>query len=163
MAEAIRQEARRSLLKAWLEWLKEHNWRVLFAFGLLTVVLTVPVYYHRIFDFSTPGDTDYQAHIMFTQQMLQGKPLDPAVMSHPAIQIVLAAMYYITGRLLSLRALLLALQVAVQVITAAILYAWFGRSDRKGWDALRAAAAVTLTFVAPVMLLAPVDRLYYLG
>ena len=30
-------------------------------------------------------------------------------------------------------------------------------------DALRAAAAVTLTFVAPVMLLAPVDRLYYLG
>ena len=37
------------------------------------------------------------------------------------------------------------------------------RADRKHWDWLRAGAAVTLTFVAPIMLLAFQDGLFYYG
>ncbi len=160
MAEPVRQDTHIGLLESWKERLKEQNWRVIFAFGLLTVVLTGPIYYHRIY---SQVESDYLAHIAFTQQLLWGDPLDPVPLSHPALQLVLAAMFLATGKLFDLRGLLLVLQVVVQVITVFILYNWFGKAKYKGWDAIRAGMAVSLTFVAPVMLLVFVDDRYYLG
>ncbi len=147
-------------LTGWIALLKTQNWKVILVLALVTGVACSPIYFHRI---TVPVDTDYGSHVLFTQQMLAGQGLDPLTASHPMIQLILAAMHLATGGRLGLYASLIILQVVVQVLTALILYWWFGKADRKGWDWLRAGAAVTLTFVAPIMLLAFQDQLFYYG
>ena len=55
------------------------------------------------------------------------------------------------------------LQVLVQVLTALIIYFWIGPAERKHWDWLRAGIAVSLTFIAPIMLLVLRDGFFYYG
>jgi hypothetical protein len=55
------------------------------------------------------------------------------------------------------------LQVIVQILTALIIYFWIGHADRKYWDFLRAGIAFSLTFIAPIMLLAFRDGQFYFG
>lgn len=145
---------------SWIERLKNQNWKVILVLMLVTAVASSPIYYHRI---AIPVDTDYGSHVRFAQQLLDGQSLDPLTLSHPMLQLILAAMHLVTLNKLGLYASLIILQVLVQVLTALILYGWFGKADRKDWDWLRAGAAVTLTFVAPVMLLAFQDGFFYYG
>jgi hypothetical protein len=149
------------LTSGWLPHLKLENWRVILILALVTAAACSPIYYHRI---TVPVDTDYGSHVRFTQEMLNGQGLDPLTLSHPLLQLILAAMHFVTGGHLGLYAALLILQVLVQVITALILYFWFGHGgERRHWDWLRAAAAFSLTFVAPIMLLAFQDEQFYYG
>ena len=125
-----------------------------------TGILCSPIYYHRI---AVPVDTDYGSHVLFTQNMLDGKGLDPLNLSHPVLQLILAAMHLASGRILGLYASLMILQVLVQIFTVLIIYFWIGQADRKYWDWVRAGVAISLTFVAPFMLLAFQDGSYYYG
>lgn len=136
------------------------NWGILLVLIVITIVLSTPIYYRRIV---IPVDTDYGSHIRFVEQWFRGKGFEPLTASHPLLQYILIAMRYLSrGRLSHYHALII-VQVAVQVATALILYFWIGKGRRPGWDALRAFAAVSLTFVAPVMLLAPLDGFFYFG
>jgi hypothetical protein len=144
----------------WIERLKSQNWKVILALVLVTALACAPIYYHRI---AVPVDTDYGTHVKVTQQLLAGEPINPLNLSHPMIQLILAGMHLATAKKLGLYASLMIVQVLVQVLTALLLYAWFGSADRKHWDWLRAGAAVSLTFVAPIMLLAFQDGLFYYG
>jgi hypothetical protein len=155
-------------LSTWLQdqnrsikaWCHAQNWRVILALVMLTAAFSVPVYFHRIVE---PVDTDYGSHVRFTQQLLAGESLEPGILSHPVLQLLLAGMHLASGRLLGLYASLILLQVLVQVATALILYDWFGPGRGKGWDWLRGLIAFSLTFAAPVMLLAGVDGKFYYG
>ncbi len=140
--------------------LQSQNWRVILVMVILTGLLCSPVYYHRI---AVPVDTDYGSHVMVTQKMLDGKGLDPMYLSHPVLQLVLAAMHLATGRILGLYASLMILQVLVQILTVLIIYFWIGEAERKYWDWLRMGVAITITFVAPAMFLAILDGSYYYG
>lgn len=136
------------------------NWVILLVLIVITIVLSTPIYYRRIV---IPVDTDYGSHIRFVEQWFRGEGFEPLTASHPLLQYILIAMRYLSrGRLSHYHALII-VQVAVQVATALILYFWIGKGRRPGWDALRAFAAVSLTFVAPVMLLAPLDGFFYFG
>jgi hypothetical protein len=54
------------------------------------------------------------------------------------------------------------IQVVVQIFTVLIIYFWFGRGQQnRNW--LRAIWAISLTLVAPVMVFAFWDKLFYLG
>ncbi len=127
---------------------------------IVTGILCSPVYYHRI---AVPVDTDYGSHVLFTQRMLEGKGLDPLNLSHPVLELILAAMHLATGRILGIYASLMILQVLVQILTVLIIYFWIGEASRKYWDWLRMGVAITITFVAPAMFLAIKDGLYYYG
>jgi hypothetical protein len=140
--------------------LRSQNWTVIVVTVFVTGMLCSPVYYHRI---AIPVDTDYGSHVLFTQQMLDGKGLDPLNLSHPVLELILAAMHLASGRLLGIYASLMILQVLVQMLTVLIIYFWIGEGERKNWDWFRAGVAVTLTFVAPAMILALQDGSYYYG
>jgi hypothetical protein len=140
--------------------LKTQNYKVILVTVLITAAVFSPVYFHRIAD---PVDTDYGSHIYFTQLMLDGQGLDPLNLAHPIIQFILAGMHIASFHILSLYSSLMVLQVLVQIITVLILYLWFGPSEQKNWDWLRAGAAISVTLVAPVMLLAFSDGLFYYG
>lgn len=140
--------------------LQSQNWRVILVMLVVTGILCSPVYYHRI---AVPVDTDYGSHVLYTQQMLDGKGLDPLNLSHPVLELILAAMHLVTGRMLGIYASLMVLQVLVQILTVLIIYFWIGKADRKHWDWLRMGVAITITFVAPAMFLAIWDGEYYYG
>jgi hypothetical protein len=140
--------------------LQSQNWRVILVTIFITGILCSPIYYHRI---AIPVDTDYGSHVLYTQDLLSGKGLDPLNLSHPVLELILAAMHLASGRILGLYASLMVLQVLVQIFTVLIIYFWIGKAERKYWDWLRASVAVSLTFVAPVMLLAFWDGSYYYG
>jgi hypothetical protein len=144
----------------WMERLKSQNWKVILVLALVTAVACSPIYYHRI---TVPVDTDYGSHVLFAQLLLNGQSTDLQNFSNPMLQLILVAMHLVTAKKLGLFASLIIVQVLTQVLTALILYAWFGKADRKYWDWLRAGAAVTLTFVAPIVLLAFQDGLFYYG
>lgn len=149
-----------NLVISWIQRLKNENWTVILGLVLVTAAACSPIYFRRI---TVPVDTDYGSHVHFTLEMLAGQGLEPLTLSHPLMQLILAGMHLVSGKRLGVYASLIILQVLVQVLTALILYLWFGKADRKNWDWLRAAAAVTLTFVAPIMLLAFQDELLYFG
>jgi len=140
--------------------LKSQNWKVILVAVFITGLACSPIYYHRI---ALPVDSDYGSHVVVAQQLLDGEGLDPLHLSHPIMQLLLAAMHLASGQLLGLYASTMILQVLVQIATVLILYFWIGPADRKGWDWLRAAVAITLTFVSPLMLLAFEDGLFYNG
>ena len=140
--------------------LKEQNWVMVAVLIALTITLSAPIYYRRI---EFPVDTDYGSHIRFAEEWLRGEGFEPLTASHPLLQYILIGMRLASRGRLSLYHALIILQIAVQVVTVLILYFWFGTSSRRHWDVLRAMVALTLTFVAPIMLLAPLDGLYYFG
>ncbi|MRS05274.1 hypothetical protein EG832_18970, partial [bacterium] len=140
--------------------LKSQNWKIILVMVLITGIACSPIYYHRI---AVPVDTDYGSHVVVAQQLLDGKGLDPLHLSHPILQLVMIAMHLASGRVLGLYASLMILQVLVQIFTVLILYFWIGPAERKHWDCLRAGAALSITLVAPIMLLAFQDKLFYFG
>lgn len=142
------------------EFIKRQNWGVILLMIGCTIALSTPIYYRRII---IPVDTDYGSHIRFVEQWLRGEGFEPLTASHPLLQYILIAMRLASRGRLNLYHALIMIQVGVQVITVVILYVWFGHAKRRGWDLLRAFAALSLTFIAPIMLLAPLDKMFYFG
>jgi len=140
--------------------LRNQNWGTILLLAAATAAFSVPIYYRRIV---FPVDTDYGSHIRFAEEWLRGQGFEPLTASHPLLQFILIGMHLASRGRLGLYAALIIVQVAVQVATVLIFYFWLGASGRPGWDGLRGFAALSLTFVAPVMLLAPLDGLYYFG
>jgi hypothetical protein len=140
--------------------LSRQNWIVLLAMLLVVVVISAPVYTYRIM---TPTDNDYGTHIQFALDLLKHKPVPSYTLAHPVIQALLIGILWITRGKIGLWVGLIIIQVVAQVVTALLLYFWFGRLN-EGWgDVRRALWAVTLTIAAPVMALAPLDGQYYFG
>ncbi len=140
--------------------LKRQNWKVIVLLVILIITSSTPIYFHRIMQ---AVDTDYGSHIYFAQDLLQGKTLEPRILAHPVLQLLLISIYVGSHGKINLFMALIIVQVAVQVALALILYFWFGESEHKHWDLQRAGLAFSMTFLAPVMLLAFKDQKFYYG
>jgi len=150
----------RKRIGCFLQALRNQNWGMIIFLVTATIVISAPIYYRRIF---VPVDTDYGSHIRFAEEWLRGEGFEPLTASHPLLQFILIGMRLASRGRLKLYTALIIVQVATQVATVLILYFWFGTADCTGWNVLRGCAALSLTFVAPIMLLAPLDGLYYFG
>jgi hypothetical protein len=135
-------------------------WPVVLIITAAVVLISAPVYTYRIMN---PTDNDYGTHIQFALDLIRGQPVPLYTLAHPVIQVLLIGILWITRGKVGLWVGLILVQVIAQVLTALILYFWFGQLLGQGWDARRAFWAVTLTIVAPVMALLPVDGNYYFG
>jgi hypothetical protein len=140
--------------------LKRVNWRNLFVVVFLCTILVFPVYFRRI---TVPVDTDYGSHVWHAQYLLDKGYLEPAAKSHPVLQFLIIGISKFSGGAFGLYGSLLIIQVVVQGLIGGIVYLWLGEAKRKGWEWWRVAVSVSLTFLAPVMLLAFTDGLYYYG
>lgn len=147
-------------LRRFLQQYKQ-DWWIILAMIVVTILISAPVYAQQ----AKVMQNDYSAHIQFAQVMLnrQFQDVPLAVFAHPIYQILLIGLYTLAFHRVDLYALAILVQVIMQVLTVLIAYLWFGRTEKKSWNWSRAAWAVTLIIVAPVMVFVFWDKLYYLG
>jgi hypothetical protein len=129
----------------------------------LTAVVSAPVYIQRILN---PTTDDYDAHIVWTLKMLKFKLPPIYVVAHPLYQLTVGFIYWAGRGLIGLFETAALVQVLAQIAAALVLYFWIGTipgiPGRWG-PALRVFLSLSLTLVAPVMLLWPVDHQFYFG
>jgi len=128
--------------------------------SLLCMVLCAPVYFFRI---TQPVDGDFGAHVEGAAFFLESGYFESGFASHPILQVLMITISKLSGGFVGLYASMLIIQVAAQGLLAGIVYHWLGNSTKNNWEYWRIAAAISVTFVAPVMLIAIVDRLFYYG
>lgn len=140
--------------------LSQQNYPVLLVLLVVTILLSTPIYYHRI---TFPVHSDYGSHIRFAIEFLQNRTLEPATMSHPVLQLMLVFLYWVTRSKLSFYDSMILIQIVFHVLMVMVIYFWLGQSSRKHWDWIRAFVSITLTFVGPIVLLAFFDQNLYFG
>ena len=148
-------------LGAFLDQYKQDKW-VILAMTLASILITVPIYVHRIY--SSSIISDFPVHIQYAKLILSQHYQQVPILNlaHPAYQLLLIGIHLLTFRKVDMFAIAVSVQVAVQILTVLIIYLWFGRVENKR-NLLRAIWAVSLTLVAPVMVFVFWDRLFYLG
>jgi len=138
----------------------KQDWRVILAMAGVTILITIPIYAHRIYS----ADSDFPSHIQYAKLILgrlyQQVPIH--ILAHPAYQLLLIAVYLLAFHKAGMFAIAVLVQVVVQILTVLIIYFWFGR-DKQNRNWLRAIWAVSLILVAPVMVFVFWDKLFYLG
>lgn len=141
--------------------LASQNWVALAILLVLVVAVSAPIYYRRIL--VPPADTDYGAHILFTQEMLTGEGISLDGLSHPLLHLAVGFIYWISRNRIGLWESMIIVLVASQTAVALIFYFWLGKLSERLGDIWRVFWSLTLTLVAPVMLLASLDGAYYYG
>jgi len=136
------------------------NWRNLLIVFVLCAALSFPVYYTRI---TKPVESDFGSHVRHAEEYLADGFFQPIPRSHPLLQYLMIGISKLAGSAFGLYGSLLIIQVFVQGIIGVIIYLWLGKAKRKGWEWWRVGISVSITFLAPVMLLALADGLYYYG
>ena len=130
------------------------------ALILLTAAISTPIYAARILE---PTTSDYDAHIVWTLRMLRRELPPTDIIARPALQLAIGFFYWAGRGRLGLWESAVLVQVLAQIAAALILYAWIGPIRRKWGEVLRVFLAISLTVVAPVMLLAFIDHKFYFG
>ncbi len=140
----------------------KQGWRVILAMIFTSILITVPIYVHRIY--SSSIISDFPEHIQFAKLILSQHYQQVPILNlaHPAYQLLLIAIYLLAFQKVGMFAIAVLIQVVVQIFTVLIIYCWFGR-DKQNRNWLRAIWTVSLTLVAPVMVFAFWDKLFYLG
>ncbi len=141
--------------------LATQNWAALTILLILVVAVSAPIYYRRIL--IPPADTDYGAHIEFTMQLVQRDRVTPHILSHPLLQLSVGFIYWASRNRIGLWESMIIVLVASQAVTAVIFYIWLGKLAGRFGEFWRVFWSLTLTLVAPVMLLAPLDGFFYYG
>ncbi len=141
--------------------LASQNWVALAILLVLVVAVSAPIYYRRIL--VPPADTDYGAHIQYTMQFLHRQPVPPHALSHPLLQWCVGFIYWASRNRIGLWESMIIVLVAAQAAAAMIFYYWLGKLSGRLGEFWRVFWSLTLTLVAPVMLLAPLDGSFYFG
>jgi len=126
----------------------------------LTAAVSAPVYAQRIL---TPTENDYGTHIIFTQRLLRHDLPPTFVLAHPVLQLIIGFIYWAGRGAIGLWETGVLVQVLAQIAAALLLYAWIGPLKRRWGEALRVLAALSLTLLGPILLLAPLDGKFYFG
>ncbi len=142
---------------------RTRDWLIPLGMLLVTLAISAPMFIRRVY---TPTG-DYLDHILFAQYILthQYQKLHLFTWAHPFYQFLLVGIHLLSlhVRKISLFAAATIVEVAAQLLSVLLIYLWLGRVERKNWNVGRAAWAVALTIVAPVMLFVFRDELYYFG
>jgi hypothetical protein len=148
------------LMRTFVDLIRRQSW---FAIAILVgtiILISAPVYSYRIMN---PVDSDYGSHIAFAIDLIKRQPVPTYTLAHPIIQILLIGIYWISRARISLYLAAVIVQVVAQVLTALVLYFWFGPLPGRWGPAWRVFWAVSLTLVAPLMALVFTDGQYYYG
>ncbi len=146
---------------AFFRTISKNEYRVILAMILAAILIGIPVYAPIIY---APEHNDFTEHIYFASLLADGQFRKvPGFLSHPVYQLLLAGLYWMLFRQAGMRAIALLVQILVQILLVLLIYFWLGREDQQKWKWIRAALAVSLSLVAPVMALVFWDGLYYLG
>lgn len=139
------------------------DWRAIVLLVILTAIFSGLIFYRRI---AFPTDNDYSTHILYAQLIVEGNitEVPDLNLAHPGLQFLLVGLHFLSGRVLGFYGLLIIVLAGTQVLTALVLYfLWFGDGGSNGDQWLRAFWSLTLSFVAPIMLLEIWDGQYYYG
>ena len=133
----------------------------------LTSVISGLIFYRRI---AFPTDNDYNTHIHYSYLILRGilngdiSGVPALNLAHPGLQVLLVGLYIFPFRMAGLHGSLILVLTGTQILTALILYFyWFENHQSKSEQWQRVFWALTLSFVAPVMLLKLLDNQFYFG
>ena len=87
---------------------------------LATILITLPVYVHRIYF----AISDFPKHIQPAKLILdqQYQQVSAAFLSHPAYQLLLIGIHLLTFRKVGMYASAVFIQVVVQILTVLIIY-----------------------------------------
>lgn len=141
--------------------LTKNGYAVILAIALAVIAIGIPVYAPAI---HPPEYNDFTVHIGYASLIAEGQfRYLPRILSHPLYQFLLAGLYWLFLRRLSLQTIALLVQLLAQVLLALLIYFWLGREDAQKWNWARAAWAFSLTLVAPIMLFVFQDGMYYQG
>lgn len=127
---------------------------------VLCVIVSIPVFYYRI---TQPVDSDFGQHVVFAQEFLDKGTFEPGVAGHPVLQLLLIFLTKISGGAIGLYAGMLLLQIFVSGLNGALVYLWIGDREGKSREIWRVIASVSVTLLAPFMILALKDGLFYFG
>jgi hypothetical protein len=126
----------------------------------ITAALSTLVYAQRIMN---PTTDDYDAHIIFTLRLLKHDLPPTFVLAHPLLELIIGFLYWAGRGHIGLFETAVLVQVLAQTAAALILYFIIGKIAAKWGEILRVFLAVSLTLVAPIMLLAFIDGKFYFG
>ena len=127
---------------------------------LLCVVISFPVFFYRI---TEPVDGDFGSHVEYARFFLDNGFFEPIPKSHPVLQLMIIFISRISGGFLGLYSSMLITQLLSYGLIGAAIYYWIGDGKEKNWEVWRVLAASSMTFLAPFMLLALKDGLFYYG
>jgi hypothetical protein len=136
------------------------NWLVISILVVIVIAISAPMYYYRIMNAT---DSDYSNHILYTYKLLAREPWPVLNEVHPLLQILLGGMSWISRSRIDPFAGMIIFLVACQVVMSLLLFSWFGKLARRGWDWIKALVAISLIVIAPVFALVPFDNRYYFG
>ncbi|MDD5370405.1 MAG: hypothetical protein PHQ40_15085, partial [Anaerolineaceae bacterium] len=103
--------------------LRRQNWFAITVLVGMVILVSAPVYRFRIM---TPVDSDYGTHIAFAIDLIKRQPAPAYTLAHPIIQVLLIGIYWVSRAKISLYLAAVIVQVVAQVLTALVLYFWFG-------------------------------------
>lgn len=154
--------ASRTVILDLRKWLNRQDLRVLVVLVFLLFIISGAVNYKRI---AFPTNNDYSLHVLYTQHFIDGnfEKIPTFNLAHPALQVLLAAIHYLSLKKLGLYASLMIVQTVTSVLTGLILYFWLGEREGGRWNWERAFWAISLTIISPIFLLALEDGQFYFG
>jgi hypothetical protein len=125
------------------------------------------IFYRRI---TFPTDNDYNTHIHYAYLILRGiqngdiSDVPALNLAHPGLQVLLVVLFIFPFRMAGLHGALILVLTGTQILTALILYfGWFENRHLNNNQWQRLFWSLTLSFVAPVMLLQLLDNKFYFG
>jgi hypothetical protein len=127
---------------------------------ILCIILSAPVYFFRI---TKPVDSDYGGHVASAEYFLDNGYFEPAAATHPILKLLMIVITKTTGGFLGLYASLFLLQIVAQGMIGGIVYYWIGSQPDRKLESWRIFASVSVTFIAPFMIYALKDGLFYYG
>ncbi len=144
-------------MKLWLE--KNH------PLSISIVILIAAVMAFTIFNFRilNPVNGDFSRHNQYAVRLLQGENIPPHILAHPLYQLMVGFSIWISRSALDADHGSIVLVTLSQAACAVIIYLWLGKRQTRFGEVLRVLLSVTIPLVAPIMLLQPVDGLYYFG
>jgi hypothetical protein len=126
----------------------------------LTAAISAPVNFQRILN---PTTDDYDAHIVWTLKILKHQLPPTGIIALPMYELIVGFIYWRGRGLIGLYETAALVQVLAQIAAALMLYFWIGPIQRRWGEVQRVFWAISLTLVAPVMLLWFIDRQFYFG
>jgi hypothetical protein len=149
-----------SLFHVIQSFLISQNYIVILAVILLVVAIRLPIDYKRIM---TDTANDYGSHIYFALDMLAGRSVQAFTLAHSLWQLILIFIWWLSRCTIDFWQSAIGLQVFSSVVSALIIYFWYGALPEKPSAWIRAFWAVSLVIVAPVIVPFLLDGKYYFG
>lgn len=124
------------------------------------MLLSAPVYFFRV---TQPVDSDFGGHVGYAEYFLQNGFFEPSPAAHPILHLLMIAISKLSGGLFGLYASTMIIQVLAQGSLGGIIYYWLENFPTRKWEIWRIIAAISVTFLAPAMIMAIYDGLFYYG